>query len=70
MPVNAKSKTISPKKKATKMLKELPDDSSYEDIQYHLYVLQKIERGLYESKLGRGYSTDELKKKLAKWIKK
>lgn len=25
---------------------KLPEDASYEDIQYHLYVLEKVQRGL------------------------
>ena len=29
-----------------KLLEALPDDVSIEDIQYHLYVRQKVERGL------------------------
>ncbi len=70
MPVISKSKVISPKKKVEKLLKELPNNCSIEDIQYHLYVLQKIERGLKESKSGKGYTTEEMKKKLSKWIRK
>lgn len=66
----SKSKIISPKKKAAKLLKKLPDDSTYEDIQYHLYVLQKIERGLNDIKEGRVYTHEEAKKKLDKWLKK
>lgn len=27
------------------MLEELPDEASLEDIQYHIYVRQKIQRG-------------------------
>ena len=28
------------------LLRQLPDDCTIEDIQYHLYVLEKIRRGL------------------------
>lgn len=52
------------------MLKELPDDCSYEDIQYHLYVLQKIEKGMNDIEEGRTYSHEEAGKKLNKWLKK
>ena len=27
------------------LLKKLPDDCTIEDIQYHLYVIEKIQRG-------------------------
>ena len=30
----------------TALLEKLPDDCSIEDIQYHLYVLEKVRRGL------------------------
>ena len=31
--------------KVASMLEALPDSSSFEDIQYHLYVLEKVNRG-------------------------
>lgn len=65
-----KSKTVNPKKSASKLLKELPDDCSYEDIQYHLYVLQKVERGLQDADNGRTFSSDQMKSKLKRWIGK
>ena len=36
----------SPKEDVSALLKKLPDDASYEDIQYHVYVLEKVRRGL------------------------
>ena len=35
-----------------KLLNEIPDDASLEDIQYHIYVREKIERGLGDVKAG------------------
>jgi len=32
------------------LLKKLPDDCSLEDVQYHLYVLEKVRRGLEEAR--------------------
>ena len=37
------------KQEVSKLLTRLPDDCSLEDVQYHLYVLQKIERGLKDA---------------------
>ncbi|MEH2331374.1 hypothetical protein [Nostoc sp.] len=34
------------KEKVQSLLKQLPDDCSIEDIQYHLYVIEKVSRGL------------------------
>lgn len=35
-----------PKDQVHALLQKLPEDASYEDIQYHLYVLEKVQRGL------------------------
>ena len=50
------------------LLDELPPDVSLEDIQYHIYVRQKIERGLKDVKEGRVLSQEEVEKKMARWI--
>jgi len=34
------------KAEVTSMLESLPDDGSLEDIQYHLYVLEKVKKGV------------------------
>ena len=60
---------FSPKKNLAHLLKILPDDCTYEDIQYHVYVMQKIERGLQDVKEGKIYTTEEMKKMLSKKIK-
>jgi hypothetical protein len=70
MPNIMKTQAISAKKRTARMLKELPENSSFDDIQYHLYVLQKIEKGLMETKTSKGFSTSQMKSKLGKWIKK
>ena len=57
------------KREVTDLLKRLPDDCSLEDVQYHLYVLQKIERGLKDAEEGRVYSQEEVEKMMAKWLK-
>ncbi|MBF8266258.1 MAG: hypothetical protein HW384_2122 [Dehalococcoidia bacterium] len=58
------------KDEVTKLLSRLPDDCSLEDIQYHLYVLQKIERGRNDAKEGRLYTQEEVEKMMAKWLEK
>lgn len=42
---------ITAEKEVETMLATLPDDCSLEDIQYHLYVLEKIRRGLESAEL-------------------
>ncbi|NMG21364.1 hypothetical protein [Brasilonema bromeliae] len=34
------------KEKVQSLLSKLPDDCSVEDVQYHLYVLEKVRQGL------------------------
>ena len=58
------------KQEVKELLERMPDDCSLEDIQYHLYVLQKIERGLKDAEEGRTYTHEEVEKKMAKWIAK
>ncbi|MBK8550702.1 MAG: hypothetical protein IPL53_06430 [Ignavibacteria bacterium] len=55
------------KEEVRQIIEKLPDDCSPEDIQYHLYVLQKIENGLKHVKEGRVISHEDLEKKMQKW---
>ena len=49
------------------ILENLPEDASLEDIQYHIYVRQKIEQGLADVEAGRVISHEEVQRRLAKW---
>ena len=41
-----------PKEEVRRLLDTLPDEASYENIQYHIYVQQKIDLGLDASERG------------------
>ncbi|MBI4198905.1 MAG: hypothetical protein HY535_00300 [Chloroflexi bacterium] len=56
------------KEAVLKLLETLPDDASIEDIQYHLYVLQKIRAGQEAADAGDLISHDEVMRDLAKWL--
>ena len=58
------------KQEVSGLLARLPKNCTLEDIQYHLYVIQKIEHGLRDAKKGRVYTQDEVEKKMAKWFRK
>jgi len=58
------------KQEVNRILKRLPDDCSLEDVQYHLYVLQKIQRGLKDAEEGRIYTQEQIKKMMSKWLGK
>ncbi len=55
------------KKNVEKMIRNLPDDSTVEDIQYHLYVLDKIQKGQQAIRDGKGISHEEAKARLSIW---
>jgi len=58
----------SPKQAVLDLVRDLPEDTSLEDIQYHLYVLQRVEKGLEEVDQGKLIPEDEMEKRFAKWI--
>ena len=59
-----------PKEEVKAILSRLPDDCSLEDVQYHLYVLQKIDRGLKDVEERKVYTEEEMDKRLSKWLEK
>jgi predicted transcriptional regulator len=58
----------SPKQAVLEMIERLPDDASLENIQNHVFVLQKIERGLDDAEAGRVLPQEEVEKRLRKWL--
>jgi hypothetical protein len=60
----------SAKKEVKSLLQKLPDDCTMEDIQYHLYVIEKINRGIARVKKEGGISQEVVEKRLAKWLVK
>ena len=52
------------------LLDKLPDDCSLEDVQYHLYVVEKIHRGINRAEKEGVLSQDEVERKLDKWTSK
>lgn len=52
------------KDEVKRLLETLPDDASFEDIQYHIYVCQKIERGLEDFEEGNVLTQEEVEKRV------
>jgi len=50
------------------LLQRLPDSSSVEDIQYHLYVLDKVRRGLEDARVNGTLSQEEVEARFSKWL--
>lgn len=58
------------KEQVQEILETLPEDASLEDIQYHIYVRQKIQQGMDEVESGQVISHEEVQQRLAKWLTK
>lgn len=52
------------------LLKSLPDDCTLEDVQYHLYVLEKIRRGEARAETEGVLSQEEVEHRMSRWVTK
>ncbi len=57
------------KDEAIRLIQSLPDDCTIEEIQYHLYVIQKVEKGRSDIDEGRVVSQDAAERRIAEWGK-
>ena len=58
------------KEEVLDLLDLLPEDASLEDIQYHIYVRQKIQNGLDAGRKGNVVSQEEIERRMARWTEK
>ena len=56
------------KQQVESLLHKLPENCSLEDIQYHLYVLDKVRQGLDDARQHGTVSQEEAEKRLGKWL--
>lgn len=57
------------KKLVRDLLDRLPDDCSLDDVQYHLYVLDAVQRGVNDAEAGRVIPHEQVKDELRrKWL--
>ena len=56
------------KEEVEALLNNLPDDCSIEDIQYHLYVIEKVRNGLEVADAQGAISQNEVEERLGKWL--
>jgi predicted transcriptional regulator len=59
---------IPAKEEVRRLLELLPDDASLEDIQYHIYVRQKILRGLEDIEAGHTLPEEEFEARMSQWL--
>lgn len=66
---NSHSKTMATAKEEVEgLLHNLPNDCSLEDIQYHLYVLEKVRGGLEAADREGTVPQEEAEARLSKWL--
>ncbi|HSP64128.1 MAG TPA: hypothetical protein VLQ90_14160 [Pyrinomonadaceae bacterium] len=56
------------KEEVEALLSKLPDDCSLEDIQYHLYVIDKVRHGLEVADTQGTITQEKTEEQLSKWI--
>lgn len=56
------------KEEVIEVLSQLPNDVTLEEIQYRLYVRQKIQRGLKHAEEGKILTHEQVTTRMKKWI--
>jgi predicted transcriptional regulator len=56
------------KEELNSLLERLPADASIEDIQYHLYVIDKVQKGLESVERKRRLTQEQVEARLSKWL--
>ena len=56
------------KQEVAQLLSKLPEGCTLEDVQYHLYVVEKIQRGLERAEKEGAVSQQDAEKRLARWL--
>jgi len=56
------------KEEVESLLSKLPDDCSLEDIQYHLYVIEKVRQGLDSAEASAAIPQENAERRLSKWL--
>jgi len=49
------------------LLNNLPEESTLEDVQYHLYVVEKIQKGVSRATKEGTLTQDEVERNFTKW---
>ena len=58
------------KEEVHSLLQKLPENCTLEDVQYHLYVIEKVQRGIERAEKEGTIPHEEVERRLGKWISK
>ena len=56
------------KEEVRRLLDSLPGDAILEDVQYSIYVRERIERGRREANEGKLIQQDEIESRMKRWL--
>ena len=56
------------KEAAIKLIQSLLENCTFEDIQYHLYVREKVEVGIQAIEAGKILSEEEADRRITEWL--
>ena len=56
------------KEEVRKLLDTLPEDATWEDVQYSIYVRERVERGRLEAARGEVIEQDEVERRMNQWL--
>jgi len=56
------------KEAVRRLLDDLPDEATLEDIQYHIYVQQAVQQGIDAADRGELIDQEEIEQRMAKWL--
>jgi predicted transcriptional regulator len=56
------------KEAVRRLLDDLPDEATLEDIQYHIYVQQAVQQGIDAADRGELVDQEEIEQRMAKWL--
>ena len=51
-----------------KLIDALPDDATWEDVQYSIYVRERVERGRREAEQGHLIDHEEIETRMKQWL--
>jgi hypothetical protein len=58
------------KEQVIEMIRQLPDESTVDDIMEELYFRMQVDRGIKELDAGKGISHHEVRDRLSRWLEK
>ena len=56
------------KEEIRKLLDNLPDDATWEDVQYSIYVRERVERGRREAEQAGLVDQEEIESRMKRWL--